>query len=97
MLLAALSMSLTDPEADKLVWQIARGFRRIGLTAESKYYFKKLYYFYPQSRYSRHVSWRIKRNNSYRYPVDYHGKKIDLQEAFGTSPEIFQMKKKGSL
>jgi len=78
MLLSALSMGLTGPEADTLLWNISRGFRIIKDYGNSEYYRKKLYYFYPQSKYSRIIGKRISKFNSFRYPVDYYGKKTNI-------------------
>lgn len=73
MLLAAYSMSVTDPDADRIIWHIAKGFSMIGNRDNSEYYYSKLYNFYPQSRYARELE---KRMTGYRFPVDYKGKWI---------------------
>ncbi|MFC1670105.1 N-acetylmuramoyl-L-alanine amidase [Spirochaetota bacterium] len=79
MLLSALSMGLTDPGADKLLWKIAWGFKLIGDHANSDYYLNRLYYFYPGSYYSGKLKKRIYKYRGHRYPVEYHGKKIEIK------------------
>ncbi|MCP4132227.1 MAG: N-acetylmuramoyl-L-alanine amidase [bacterium] len=76
MLLAALSMGATDPEADQLITHIARGFRKIGERTTSQYYYDKRYFFYPDSKYNK--TRRGKTHRGYRYPVEYHGKKASI-------------------
>ncbi|MBN2039020.1 MAG: N-acetylmuramoyl-L-alanine amidase [Spirochaetes bacterium] len=71
MLLSAYSMSTTEPDAGRLLWNIARGFKLIGDTVNSEYYYAKLFYFYPQSRFSKKLSCKYK---GYRFPVEYNGK-----------------------
>ena len=79
MLVSALSLAMTSPEADRLILDISRGFRRIGEHATSSYYEKMIYYFYPDSKVLGKRKWRIKRNNSYRFPVEYHGKMVKFK------------------
>ena len=55
MLISALSMGLTDPDADRLLWNIAKGFYLIGDQKNSRYYYAKLYHFHPDSIYSRRI------------------------------------------
>ncbi len=76
MLLSAFSMATTDPDADGLIWNIARGFNMIGDKVNSDYYYSKLYNFYPQSKY---VSKLESRFRGYRFPVEYNGKWIDIK------------------
>jgi N-acetylmuramoyl-L-alanine amidase len=78
MLLSAYSMDKTGPETDSLLLDISRGFRYLGDLANSRYYLKKLHYFYPQSKYAKKSGYWIYRNSSYRFPVDYYGKKVEL-------------------
>ncbi len=75
MLLAALSLERTGPEADTLLWNIARGFERCGLSEQSRYYYAKLYHFYPDSRYRKKI---MKSISDYRFPVEFHGKDVPL-------------------
>lgn len=82
MLLSALSMGQTEPGADRIILDIARGFRIIGDRANSEYYYKKLYYFYPESPYGKSLKKRILRQNRYRHPVNYPGKKTIIKGAF---------------
>ena len=74
MLMAALSMGLTDPEAGRIVADISRGFRITGDRANAEYYLKKLAYFYSDSAPSSLARKRALRENGWRFPVDYHGK-----------------------
>ncbi|MDY6935185.1 MAG: N-acetylmuramoyl-L-alanine amidase [Spirochaetota bacterium] len=76
MLLSALSLGVTDPDADRIIWNIARGFKMIGDKTTADYYYAKLYHFYPQSRYSKRLSIRVK---GYRFPVEYLGKIIRIK------------------
>ncbi len=78
MLISAYSMDKTGPHSDSLLRDISRGFRYLGDHANSEYYLKKLYYFYPQSKYAKKTGYWLNRNNSYRFPVDYYGKRVDL-------------------
>ncbi len=73
MLLAALSMGLTDPNADELQWHIARGFSRIGDGQTSRYYYNRLHHFYPGSRYAE----RVRRFNE-RMAVEYLGRRLEI-------------------
>ena len=75
MLLAALSMGSTDPGADRLLWNIARGFSLIGERKNSRYYYARLYHFYPESRYSSKIQRTIR---DYRIPVEYLGKMLEI-------------------
>jgi N-acetylmuramoyl-L-alanine amidase len=75
MLLAALSMGLTDPGADRLLWNIARGFSLIGDQKSSCYYFARLYHFYPESRFSSKIQRSIR---DYGIPVEYLGKMLEI-------------------
>ncbi len=76
MLLAAYSMSLTDPKADDLIWNIAFGFDLIGEKMNADYYYAKLYNFYPQSRYAKNLENRFR---GYRFPVEYNGKNLAIK------------------
>lgn len=76
MLMPALSMGVTDPNADRVIWNIAKGFTMIGDKANADYYYAKLYYFYPHSSYRDKVKWRF---SGYRYPVNYLGKLVDIK------------------
>lgn len=75
MLLSALSMEQTGPEAPGLVKDIALGFRFMGLRAAAQYYEKSLNYFYPESDFvlTRRDEW-VYKLNGYYHPVKYHGK-----------------------
>lgn len=79
MLISALSMGLTDPGADKLIYEIANGFNLIGDRPNSMYYFEKIYYFHPESGYRERLKPEIYKYNSYRFPVEHHGKKVALR------------------
>lgn len=87
MLLSALSMGLTDPKADRLLWNIARGFALIGDHENSRYYYARLYHFYPESRYVRRIQRSIK---DYRIPVEYLGKMLEINY----NPSVEEYKKK---
>jgi hypothetical protein len=76
MLLSALSMATTDPDADRIIWNIARGFNMIGDRVNSDYYYAKLYNFYPQSKYAGKLESRFK---GYRFPVEYNGKLVNIK------------------
>lgn len=78
MLLSAYSMDKTGPGSDLLFLDISRGFRSLGDPANSQYFLEKLSYFYPQSKYAQRMAYRIFRDSSYRFPVDYYGKKMEL-------------------
>jgi N-acetylmuramoyl-L-alanine amidase len=77
MLQAALSMTVTAPDADTLLWRIAQGFGLIGELETSRYYFSKIAYFYPQSGYREMIG---RYTGALRYPVEYHGKEIQFVE-----------------
>ena len=76
MLLSAYSMGLTDPEAGEVIWNIARGFKLIGDSANSEYYYAKLYNFYPQSKYAKKLRGRFR---DYRFPVEFNGKALQIK------------------
>ncbi len=76
MLRSALSMGITDPAADGLLWRIAEGYAKIGDTANADYCRARLYYFYPQSAYRKKLGGRFAGR---RYPVEYLGKTIDVK------------------
>jgi N-acetylmuramoyl-L-alanine amidase len=76
MLLAAYSMGLTDPKADELIWNIAKGFNFIGEKINAEYYYAKLYNFYPQSKYVKKLENRFR---GYRFPVEYNGKNSTIK------------------
>jgi N-acetylmuramoyl-L-alanine amidase len=76
MLLAAYSMVLTDPKADELIWNIAKGFYLIGEKTNAEYYYAKLYNFYPQSKYAKNLESRF---TGYRFPVEYNGKNLTIK------------------
>lgn len=76
MLLSALSMGATDPGADIIIWNIAKGFEMLNDRPGANYFFARLYHFYPESRYNKNLKERI---GGYRYPVEYLGKRIDLK------------------
>ncbi len=83
MLLAALSMTVTAPDADTLLWRIAQGFTLIGEPAAARYYYSKIFYFYPQSQYHATL-----RGTAYdhRYPVEYLGRELPFTEECGSCP-----------
>ncbi len=76
MLLSALSMGITDPGSDKIIWHIAKGFDLIGDRVNSEYYFSRLYHFYPQSKLVKNLESGFR---GYRFPVEYNGKWIDIK------------------
>ena len=78
MLQSALSMDKTNPGADRLLYNIARGFYRTGNRAVSEYYYNKLFYFYPESRLVKWKRRQIYRNQKFRFPVDYYGKRVSV-------------------
>ncbi|MBN2403598.1 MAG: N-acetylmuramoyl-L-alanine amidase [Spirochaetes bacterium] len=75
MLLSAYSMGLTDPDAGRVIWNIAKGFNLIADKVNSDYYYAKLYHFYPQSKYAKNLEGRFK---GYRFPVEYNGKSLKV-------------------
>ena len=83
MLLSALSLGVTDPAADRIIWNIAKGFAKIRNWDNSDYYYSKLYNFYPQSRYVKRLQ---KRFRGYRFPVEYLGKTIAIKH----DPELLE-------
>lgn len=87
MLLSAYSMGLTDPKADRLLWNIARGFALIGEKESSRYYYARLYHFYPGSRYLKGIERSIK---GYRVPTEYLGKRLEINY----NPSVEEYKKR---
>lgn len=75
MLLSALSLERTGPESDTLIWNIARGFAICGFHEQSRYYFSKLYHFYPDSPYRKKLPKSV---SGHRFPVEFHGKPVPL-------------------
>jgi len=90
MLLSAFSMGPTDPDADSLIWNIARGFDLIGDKVNSEYYYAKLVNFYPQSKYAKKLEPGFK---GYRFPVEYNGKPIKIQYEPSLKDESKKQKK----
>ncbi len=76
MLLAAYSMGITDPDAGRIILNIAKGFNLIGDKENSDYYYAKLYNFYPQSKYAKNLEIKFK---GYRFPVEYNGKNLNIK------------------
>lgn len=76
MLRAALSMGVTDPKADSVIWRIAEGYSLLGDRESADYQLERLYHFYPQSGYRNRLSNRFK---NHRYPVAYLGKQIGVE------------------
>lgn len=74
MLLSALSLNQTGPEADLITYDIAHGFRITGDNASYKYYLSRLYHFYPGSVHDNKVRAAVLYEDSYRFHVDFHGK-----------------------
>lgn len=87
MLLSALSMGLTDPKADRLLWNIARGFALIGDQESSRYYYARLYHFYPESRYLKGIQRSVR---GYRVPTEYLGKRLEINY----NPSVEEYKKR---
>ncbi len=78
MLLAALSMSQTDPEAGKIISSIISGFKIIGDRGNAFYYEQKLVHFYPQSSEAKKITKRVLNNYSYRFPAEFYGKNVKM-------------------
>jgi len=76
MLLGALSLGCTDPQADRLTWHIARGFAMHGMREEADYYYSRLHHFFPESKYRKKVPKRLR---TYRFPVDYRGRPVPIR------------------
>ena len=76
MLLSAYSMGTTDPDAGRILWNIAKGFSLTGDRENSEYYYAKLYNFYPNSKYSKRLKHKFK---GYRFPVEYNGRNIEIK------------------
>jgi hypothetical protein len=76
MLRAALSMASTDPKADTLIWDLARGYELLGDPVSAAYHRAKIYHFYPESPLRKKLGPRFR---GYRFPVEYLGKPIDVQ------------------
>jgi N-acetylmuramoyl-L-alanine amidase len=83
MLLAALSMTVTAPDADTLLWRIAQGFALVGEPAASRYYYSKIFNFYPQSRYRGTLQGGA---YDHRYQVEYLGRELSFTEECGSCP-----------
>lgn len=75
MLKGALSLEVTGPKADELVFYIARAYSLLGERENASYYYARLHYFYPQSPYRKKIPMRI---TGHRYPVEYLGKTIPV-------------------
>ena len=86
MLLAALSMGQTDPDAVKIVDHIIQGFLMIGEPGIAGYFKKKLVFFYPQSPEGKKYKSHVMRSSSYRFPVEFHGKAVP----FKIKPQIHE-------
>jgi len=78
MLLAAHSMAPTSPDADKVLFKIALGFKKIYNYRAYNFYMQKIYCFYPQSLVLKNKKNYFLRNPSYSFPIDYHGKKVKI-------------------
>lgn len=79
MLLAVRTMGITGPNDDRILWDISRGFGMISDYSSYEYYSKMLYFFYPQSRYTQYMGYRIRSNSNFRYPVDYYGRQLSMK------------------
>ncbi len=77
MLSAAHSMEQTGPGAERLYYDLYRGFRRLGLHCKARYYLDSLVHFYPQS-YSARRYRHLASGGKDRFPVKFHGKKVPL-------------------
>lgn len=75
MLLSAYSIAKTQPDADALVYDIARAFNALGDRENSDYYYARLYHFYPGSTLRNRVPVR---ERAYRFPADHLGKKLAI-------------------
>ena len=75
MLLAALSMARTDPGADRLLWNIARGFRMIGEHDRADHALARLFHYYPQSDSAAQIPQRIR---NYRFPLESTGRPVQI-------------------
>jgi len=84
MLKGALSMEVTGPGADALLWHIARGYALLGDRENARYHYSRIFYFYPESPYRKRLPHALR---DYRYPVEYLGKELPVSY----DPEIAQM------
>ena len=85
MLLSALSMSQTDPEAGKIVSAIVSGFRSIGDTAGASYYEQALVSFYPDSVEAKKIRTRVLGRSGCRFPADFNGRIVKIKAGKGVS------------
>ncbi len=96
MLLAIRQFGVTGPHDDRILADIALGFRYLGRWMQSRYYYARLYHFYPQSRYTpKH--WKYRQHKFYRYPVDYYGKELQFKKFFIDECRKLTMCRKDSL
>ena len=70
MLLSALSMGTSDPNAKNLMLNIAEGFRLMGDLPAYEYYYQSANSFYPNSNTN---------NTGFGFPIKYYGTKIKLK------------------
>jgi N-acetylmuramoyl-L-alanine amidase len=80
MLLAALSLGRTDPDAPELMWHIARGFEKLGNEASAALYFAKLFQFYPESAQAGSVPARYR---GAWFPVEPSAREMPVSEKAG--------------
>ncbi len=81
MLIAALSINPTAPDADALLYELAQGFRACGDEIQSQYFLERLYYFYPQSSLRAGIEGRIRTARGCRFPADFFGKEAVIVDA----------------
>lgn len=85
MLMAALSMSMTDPDAGPILRDIIRGFTLIGEPGIANYFKQKLVRFYPQDKAGVPCRAEAERFSGYRFPVEFHGKAVPITSSADTS------------
>jgi len=73
MLLSVYSLTITDPGADSIAWNIARAFGKLGDTAGADYYYYLIRECYPMSKF---YSQLVKYDRGDKITADYRGKVI---------------------
>lgn len=76
-LLPIQMMLLTNPIIDEVTWHIAIAFKHLGYKGTSAYYFKRIYHFFPQSKYAKKI--KNKDFTDYHFPVDNYGKYLSIK------------------
>lgn len=79
MLLSALSLGHADPENEKIIRDIARGFALIGDRASAEYYMNRLHMHYPPRRITGDHE-KISARNNHRLSIEYLGKQVHVEQ-----------------